>query len=200
MKKKSHENKLTNYLYKLALHQALMFLVMAISTVLLRVLIVGVFQIGEDQDLTGVSVIASIVTFIILMMLMYSSAWNYGFKDVNPIKLGYKPANKKRGVYSALFAQIPGGIILLVYLIAYIFNAPFLNGARVVWEFLYSTFYWLFAIVRLIPWLYLLCFVLAPAASFCGYRNGINNYGLAHKLVYSDPNRTANREKDRRFR
>jgi hypothetical protein len=150
----------------------------------------------QTKTLEFLQGIGSFLAFVVFIFITYSNSWNFGFRDINVVKMGYEPEDMKRGLKASLFTQIPVLLTLLALFIAERFGAT--SIALPIYNLYNYIFYWLFLLMGKHPYLGFL-YAIFPIGAFCGgFYCGKKNISLAFKAMYKK--KTNGKKPDPRYR
>ena len=96
------------------------------------------------EDYLAFAVPISVFSILFLCSLLYYAGWDYGWKDKLSVESGKAPYDKNRGLYMALWANVP--LMALSLLAALFLGIHMLSGA----ELLHTAFAILSALLRLL--------------------------------------------------
>lgn len=143
----------------------------------LFVLAVVVPIFGDDAGI----IVASSLTSIIYITLVYLEAWRTGYRDRNLIKYGRISADRSKGIKAALISQIPALIATLAALLGNV--ASF---ADTFIRYFYMPFaYVLENISSISKAFYILPGIMPLAAVPLGFRLGLGEYRISDKFFFA---------------
>ena len=161
---------------------------------------------------------AETVTYVLCTLLfavmLYVDAWHNGQQDHNLMQYGHIPEDRFRGLKAALISQLLG-LVLAILAIIHLYLIAGEKAAGVpeelqvglFWGFLsaYHLFYFPFVGViwtleTVSPLFCLLPLVFVPVVYHIGYTLGFKGFSIRQKLMYTDPEKTKPKERQRYFK
>ncbi len=134
--------------------------------------------------------IASVLSIILFIAMMYSESWRAGQQDRNLMNFGHVDFDKLRGLKASLYSQIPGILFAILAIIHRLTGAlPFLVLS--IFKLFYAPFVDLVWVMdQVSPLLYIIMPIFTPVIVHVGYSLGFNGTMLSEKLIYTNKKST----------
>lgn len=133
-----------------------------------------------------------VLSILITLAILYSTAWHEGTRDPNRIKYGHMQEFKLKGFVAGLLAIIPGFLITTVFFISQAVAAK--NAFGILTSIIYRVMniqYIVFSDAFLyVPAVCYLLLLITPIISELGYLAGRKNLSLMSRLVYNQKKQT----------
>ncbi|MDR1117196.1 MAG: hypothetical protein LBL09_02990 [Oscillospiraceae bacterium] len=148
-------------------------------------------------DEAAAQTVASVVSIILFIAMVYVEAWRVGGQDANLVNFGHMEYDKFRGLKAGAYSQIVGLVLIIAAIVYELTGYPH-------WIFLsaFKLFYgpfvdiiWLMS--QATPFLYFLLLLVAPCAYHIGYSLGYKGFSIGEKLIYK---KKPDREREKKFR
>lgn len=147
-------------------------------------------------------VFVSLVGLFILCTSVYSTGFDFGFRDRNANKMRNVPIDRLKGLKAGLLASIPNLVITLAYLVCHLFlkagemitgviyRVYFVNYIFFLQGTVEGTAYIQFPMAVVAP----LILLVVPAFAYFGYTMGLKDIRISERLVYKNGKKEGKRE------
>lgn len=139
--------------------------------------------VGSWLDHRAVKLLYTAISSLILLTIIYSSAWREGYRDPNRVKYGHMPQFMAKGVIAGLLADIPMAFLTLAYLIMSIAHW-YSDLMRFIYLVGNISFIFVLNHFHLSLPLLLILLLLPPVISHAGYVMGYRQISITSRLVY----------------
>lgn len=138
---------------------------------------------GNWLDHRGAKIAFTLVSVLLLLWMIYSTAWNEGYRDPNRVKYGHMRQFLPKGLVAGCMAEVPLALVTLLFAVN--LSTRWDNvWIRLVYFFCHIPYVFIINHFHTAIWLLAVLVLPVPVFAAAGYVMGYRQILLLGRLVY----------------